>query len=302
MWAIGVDIGGTKMRAAAVHEDGRLAHAIQVPTPASVGPEAVLQACEQTVRDVMRQATQSGDFPASGCCGVGVASAGRIDPVAGTVVFSTATFRQWQGTPIAESLRAALHLPVFVDNDVNAALMGEAWLGAAQGMERAAFVALGTGVGGALLEQGRVAQGATSSAGEFGHMIYVPDGEPCVCGARGCYEAYLAGPALERHYREKTGEHVRAEHVMNAYRSSPSAADVIDAWLRGLATLLYSIQNGFDPACTILGGGMVDSKDIWWAPLQQVLQAYPIPVAVRVAKTGGNAAIYGAAKRVLSAL
>lgn len=300
MWAIGVDIGGTKIRAGAVSDAGLLAHVHELPTRAAEGPEAVLLQCEQVLHKVLSDVSRD-TWPKDALCGVGVASAGRIDPVTGTVIFSTATFRDWAGTRIAPVLHERLSLPVFADNDVNAALLGEAWVGAAKGLARAAFVALGTGVGGALLEAGCVAQGATCSAGEFGHMLYMPDGHLCTCGARGCYEAYLAGPALTQSYLRASGQDLPSPAVMAAYRMGISTAiTVVQAWVHALASLLYSIQNGFDPTCIVLGGGLIDSEQVWWQALQSALQQYPLAVCARPAVTASHAALYGAAKLAMN--
>lgn len=300
LWAVGVDVGGTKIRAAAVDDTGFLAHVVQVETCAGQGPDAVLGQCTLAITKVLQAAQQSG-WSRGQLQGVGVASAGRIDPVRGVVVFSTDTFRNWQGTEIARTLGERLSVPVRVDNDVNAALLGEAWQGGAKGCQRAAFVALGTGVGGALLEAGKVVHGANCSAGEFGHMLYQPHGRLCGCGARGCYEAYIAGPALANLYRMVAGQEAEAPAIMRACaKGERLAKHAVATWVQGVAALLYTLQNAFDPECILVGGGMVDSADVWWDTLQSVLEKYPIAVCAKAATKASQAALYGAARMVMN--
>lgn len=293
-------MGGTKIRAAAVDDTGLLMHVVQVETCAREGPDAVLGQCTLAITKVLQAARQSG-WSTAQLQGVGVASAGRIDPLRGVVVFSTDTFRNWQGTEIARTLGEHHSLPVRVDNDVNAALMGETWQGGAKGCQRAAFVALGTGVGGALLEAGRVVHGAHCSAGEFGHMLYQPHGRLCGCGARGCYEAYIAGPALAKLYQQVTGQEAQARAIMRACaKGERLACHTVATWVQGVAALLYTLQNAFDPECILIGGGMVDSAGVWWDTLQSVLGEYPITVCAKVATKASHAALYGAAWMVMS--
>lgn len=294
MQAIGVDIGGTKISACVVTSAGDLSTPVQVPSRAGEGPQAVLEQCVQAIDAARVGARQRHTV------GIGIASAGRIDPVTGTVLFSTSTFRDWAGTPIAQEVARRTGLPVRVDNDVNAALLGEAWIGAARGLQRAAFVALGTGVGGALLEDAKVVRGAHNSAGEFGHMIFQAQGRPCPCGARGCYEAYLAGPALQARYREATGRDVPAWQIMEDAAAGDACAQVALAeWVDCLAALLFTLQNGFDPDQILLGGGVAMSAEHFVPALAQALAQYPVPVTVELAALGNRAALAGAARMAL---
>lgn len=320
MWAIGLDIGGTKVRAAAVDDFGRVSFVTQLPTLASVGPDAVLEQCAQVIARVQEQVAEQtvssepsvqsthavmgapDPFRLDACVGVGVASAGRIDPHTGTVLYSTDTFYNWHNTNIAQRISERVRLPVRVDNDVNAALLGEAWVGSARDCKRCAFIALGTGVGGALLEDGHLAHGATCSAGEFGHMLFQPGGMLCSCGARGCYEAYLAGPALAAQYETRCGREVGtrpldARDVLAACELGETRAQqVVSEWIRCLAALLYSLQNGFDPQRIVIGGGIVDSARLWWPKLEQALCDYPIAIRPVPARAGNYAALIGAAR------
>ncbi len=294
MLAVGVDIGGTKIRAAAVDESGEIAYIRQVPTMAKQGPDIVVGHCVEIIQQILREISPHHVL------GIGIASAGQIDPETGTVLRSTDTFAHWQGVKIADRVAALVGLPTRVENDVNAALLGEFWLGKAKGCDRAALVALGTGVGGALLENGQLAHGVHCRAGEFGHMIYQADGRLCGCGARGCYESYLSGPSLASAYSSSNASNLTAEEVMMESKEGNVNAQVaVIAWAKSLACLLVSIQNSFDPECIILGGGIVDSRNAWWPKLKDALKEYPWPVSVEPATFGNYAALLGAARLIV---
>ena len=294
MEALGIDIGGTKIRAGVISAEGRLVCTAQVPTRALEGPGAVLEQVGTVGQQVLAQCSRS-------VCGVGVASAGRIDSHTGAVLFSTDAFKDWKGTPIKAELTRTFRLPVAVLNDVNAAAVGEQWLGAAQGLQRAVVVALGTGVGGALIEGGRVASGAHFAAGEIGHMAYRAGDRLCGCGHRGCFEPYVASAALAADYSRAVGRNCGGEEVLAAYRTGEPAARVaVEEWLRALATLLYSIQNGFDPERVILAGGIVDNAADYWPLLMEMLEAQSVRVDLHRAKLGSAASLYGAARLALN--
>ncbi len=294
MQALGIDIGGTKIRAGVISGEGRLVCTAQAPTRASEGPDAVLEQVRLVGQRVLAQCSRS-------VCAVGVASAGRIDSNTGTVLFSTDAFKEWTGTPIKAELAGTFRLPVAVVNDVNAAAIGEQWLGAAQGIRRAVVIALGTGVGGALIEGGRVVSGAHFAAGEIGHMAYRAGDRLCGCGHRGCFEPYAASAALAADYSRSVGRNCGGEEVLAAYRAGePAARAAVEEWLRALATLLYSVQNGFDPERVILAGGIVDSAADYWALLMELLDAQSVRVDIQRALLGSAASLYGAARLALN--
>lgn len=294
VYAAGIDIGGTKVRAAVVDEEARVVASAQLPSMARAGPAAVIGQCVSALENALLAA---GGLKLAG---VGVASAGRIDSERGTVLFATDTFSDWAGTRLREVLAQRLDLPVWVDNDVNAAALAEAWRGAAQGISRYAMVALGTGVGGALWEDGKIARGVHHSAGEFGHMIHEWGGRPCGCGNRGCYEAYLAVPALLEEYARHAKERVSGEEfIRRARERDPAAASVLRGWAEKLASLLVSLQNAFDPERIVLAGGIVDAQEVWWPDLLEALVRAPVRVEAYPARFGSDAGVIGAARLAL---
>ncbi|MFE1318410.1 ROK family protein [Kitasatospora phosalacinea] len=289
----GVDIGGTKTSAALVGPDGTAGPVVTVPTPAAEGPDAVLAAVAGAVRAL-------GGDPVA----VGVGSAGVIDPVRGCVVSATDAMPGWAGTELRTRLRELLGVPVAVDNDVHAHALGEAWTGAARGARCVLLVAVGTGVGGSLLIDGRVHHGARQVAGHLGHLA-VPDatGLPCTCGGTGHVEAVAAGPALHTAYRRAGGTpdapDLRAVAALAA-QGDPLAADVLATGARALGRALGGLANVLDPDLLLIGGGVAHCGPAWWNPLRAAFTAELLPPLAHLPLTpcalGPTAAIIGAAR------
>ena len=288
-YMIGVDIGGTKRRAGIVSEAGQVLGTVQLETPAGAGSDAVLTTCCEAVRRL--QASEPGAV-----AGVGVASAGRIDR-RGVVAFSTATFRGWQGADLHRSITERIGLPVTVENDANAAAVAEAWIGAAADCESVALITLGTGVGGGLVEHGRLVHGKSGGAAEIGHLLYRAGERRCPCGYAGCFEPYLSVRALADEYARVAGGAANGKAVFSAYRAGNSdARGLVAGWMRTLASLVFSVQNAYDPECIVIGGGVIESAAAWWADFHAGLAELPISVRVRPAALRADAAVVGAAR------
>lgn len=293
-----VDIGGTKTAAAALSGGGELFASVSAPTPAQAGVSAVLTLVESLARQVRSAAVDRGVELA----GIGVAAAGAIDVEQGMPVYAGATLPGWTGAPIRAHLEAALGLPVIVDNDVNALALGEWQAGAGRGFTNLLVVAVGTGVGGALIQGGRLWRGASWSAGELGHLLIDIEGRRgCNCGQTGHLEAYVAGPALAAHYQELAGltEPIDLRHVAEqASAGDPRAVAAIVTGARILGRALAGVACLLDPQAIIIGGGVAELGDLWWAELRAALRSGPLPgpaaVVVRPAQLGTQAGLVGA--------
>ncbi len=187
--ALAVDIGGTKLAAGRVDEAGRLSGATAVATPRTDDPEELFAALGGLVGDVAR-----GDEVV---CGVG--SGGPMTP--GGEEVSPLNIPAWRGFPLRSRLAAATGLPVTIDNDAKALARGEGWVGAGRGVPAFIAMVVSTGVGGGLVVDGRLLDGASGNAGHVGHVIVEPGGRPCVCGGQGCLEAEASGTGI----RARTG-------------------------------------------------------------------------------------------------
>ncbi|MPV37487.1 ROK family protein [Georgenia subflava] len=299
---VGVDLGGTKTAAAVVDPEGRVGPVRTVPTPAHAGPEAILDAVAELVRTV------AVDAPAA-VRAVGVGTAGVVDVTTGTIVSATDAITGWTGTAVAAGLRRRLtatlgEVPVFVENDVDAHAAGEAWLGAGAGRDIVLMVAVGTGVGGAVVLDGRPLRGAHHVAGEIGH-VPTPgaEGLRCTCGRTGHLEALGAGPALHRHYLALGGDPASPDTrdvVARAGGGDELAARAVRESAAAVGRAAAAVVTVLDPAVVVVGGGMAGAGPMWWTAMEESLRAELIaPLAdlpVVPAALGGSAAVVGAAR------
>ncbi|MFD4371135.1 ROK family protein [Streptomyces sp. NPDC058486] len=294
----GIDIGGTKTAVGLVDDNGTLQHRHAVPTPASDGPAAVVAAAVRAVRDL-----------GAPVAAVGVGSAGVVDPVTGRIVSATDALPGWAGTELRQDMEQALGVPVSVDNDVHAHALGEAWLGAAAGRRHVLLVAVGTGIGGSLLIDGRVHHGTRYVAGHAGH-VPVPSaaGIPCTCGGTGHAEAVGSGPALLAAYANSASAPVSSLAEVSARAAGgEEAARRVLAWgARALGEALGGIVNMTDPELVLVGGGVSNCGPEWWEPLREAFAAELLSplkgVELRPGSLGGDAAVLGAARLALEAL
>src|SRR5271154_262393 len=195
-FSIAVDLGGTNLRIAAVSTDGQMLEKVTLGTNLASGPDHVVgDMCDAIVRF-------SGKYRGGGSfLGVGAGIPGVLDLEAGTVRKS-ANLPGWSGYPVREEIERRLGAQFFLDNDGNMAALGEQWLGAARGVPNLAMLTLGTGIGGAIVLNGKIFHGMNGMAGGVGHLPIEPEGVPCGCGSHGCSERYASATAVVRMARE----------------------------------------------------------------------------------------------------
>lgn len=303
---LGIDIGGTGIKAALVDERGVVVGHAHTPTRAAEGARAVLDRATGLAGGLLK-------LPGPPPVGCGVGAPGRIDYRRGQVIFAGSHIPQWSGQHLRSELEGRLGLPVHVDNDVNAAALAEGWIGAGRGTPDFVMVALGTGVGGAVVIGGRLWRGARSGAGEVGHMLLYPGGRPCSCGGSGCAEQYVSSKALTRRANEALagGDPFRSirEVIGAAMRGQPVRAEAARAGVRGfvadLAVHLVSLQQAFDPQLLIIGGGIV-RLGYWWEQLMEAVaaegRARSLSIRLKRAACGPQAGVVGAARLAMQAL
>ncbi|WP_307861781.1 ROK family protein [Nocardioides sp. SYSU D00065] len=309
---VGVDIGGTKVLAGVVDAAGRVSDTARRTTP---GRRVRTRQVEDALVGAILESADGRPL-----AGVGVAAAGFVDSSGERVMF--APHLPWQGEPLRALLEDRLGCQVRLDNDANCAARAEAHHGAARGAGSALVITMGTGIGGAVLLDGRVLRGANGMAGEFGHMQVVPGGQECECGRRGCWEQYSSGNALVRNARALMAEEPSVLAEMTA--GSPdrvtgpmvtSAAEQGDLvarrafgsvgdWL-GIGTA--SLVAALDPEVVVIGGGVSAAGDRLLEPARAALQRTLVGAAHRVvpelvaARSGPQAGMIGAALLVTGA-
>ena len=268
----GIDVGGTKFLGVVLDDDGNVLHEARRPTPR--GPDAVIDGLVEFAREL-------GEWDSIGIGVPGLVTRSGVLRAAPNLV-SVAELE------VGPRVSAGLGRPVSVDNDATCAALSEWQLGAARGTDDMVMVTLGTGIGGGIVAGGRLQRGSHGFAGEIGHIVVDPEGPPCPCGRRGCWERYASGSGLARLAREAAvgrrvnrvvelaggdPEQVRGEHVQAAAREGDEhALDVIDMFGRWVAIGLVSLANVLDPAMFVLGGGLAASADLYIGPIARWFQ------------------------------
>jgi glucokinase len=263
---IGVDLGGTRIRAGVVEDGGRIVARTEALSDPRRGSIAVLDTLRQTVTELSASVDR--------LSAIGVACAGQIHAETGVVV--QAPNLGWVNVPLAADLRAALGVPVIVENDVRAAAWGEFTAGAGASDDSLVAVFVGTGLGSGAVLGGCLWRGASNAAGEVGHTQVVPDGIPCPCGARGCLERYVSGSGFQQRFRDALAagiptalkartrggevERLTASMVYDAAQAGDALAQEIwgDA-VRFLTTSLANYVTLVNPRVLVLGGGVIET-------------------------------------------
>jgi glucokinase len=293
-YALALDVGGTNIRAALVDAHGAIAQSMESPTHAIRGGAAVVE----TMRELAGRLCERID--PSALVGIGISAAGVIDPITHTVIDATDAIPGWRGTNLSAVFRDTLKQDAVADNDVKCALRGEAWCGAARERTTGTVVmmTLGTGLGGAWMHNGVVVSGTHHVAGHIGRMLATADAavESVVSGtglaalhANEFANEPANGPISRR--QQAAGEVI----MQRAAAGEAHARRAVDRWLDALALQLVNVYWMLDPACVIIGGGVIDSRDVWWSPLCERLRAAGVPLTVVPAALGNRAGVVGAA-------
>ncbi len=305
---IGVDIGGTTVKAAVVDENGRILRRSTIPTLAT-------RPFEKVAEDIAAQIAglREGDKIE----GVGIGCPGMVDSADGNIIYSNNLY--WHDAPLAQKLQAATGERVRVCNDANAAALGETKFGAGKNYTDTALVTLGTGVGGGLVANGKLFEGFRGMGAEIGHTVIRLNGAPCTCGRKGCFEAYASATALIRDtvYAMQTdrnsamwefvgGDLNKADGRTSfecAKKGDATAQKVVDAYIGYLAEGIANVVNVFRSQAVILGGGVCAQGAYLTAPLQKKVHALCFGNVclpeILVAALGNDAGILGAASLVM---
>lgn len=265
---LGTDFGGTKIRAGVVRAvDGAVLGSAEVPTEAEGGVACVLAQLDLA----FRAACDAAGAALADIAAIGVAAPGEIDRATGGMIHGPNL--GWRDVPLGALLAERYAVPIAIENDVNAACLGETRFGAARGARDAVAIFVGTGIGGGILANGELVGGATGAAGEVGHLIWREDGDPCSCGKRGHFESYAGGSPVERNFRRRVRagletralelaggdpERIHLGVIFDAADAGDAAcAAVVRDLERALAALAANVASLLNPALIVLGGGVV---------------------------------------------
>ncbi len=289
--AVGVDVGGTKVLAVALADEStEIVGECRRPTP-SAGEKELIEVIVET-------ATAAAKGAGAPLRAVAVGVPGLVDRD-GVMRFA-ANLPGVVEVPLGARLSDRLGVPALIDNDANLAAWGERVAGAGNGADDMLMVTIGTGIGGGIVLGGQLYRGAHGMAGEIGHIVVQFDGEPCECGQRGCWERYASGTALGRIARE--ARFIDGEAAMaRAAAGDAEALLVVDTFARWMAIGIAGLVNVLDPTVVVLGGGLVEARDLLLTPLRDWLgrliegAAHRPPVALVPASLGERAGAIGAA-------
>ncbi|CAB4696171.1 unannotated protein [freshwater metagenome] len=306
--AIGIDVGGTKVLGGVVDDAGKVLTTARKDTPRQ-GGSALTQTIAEVAKELLQQHSVS--------C-VGVSAAGFVSSDRKTML-ATPNIADWNGVDLDNQLTKLIGLPVVIENDANAAAWGEAKFGAGKNQDHMMMLTVGTGIGGGIVVNGDLYRGAFGIAAEFGHMRVVPDGHICGCGARGCFEQYASGNALLRHAREAinaspeiarnllsrgdgTVAGLTGQVITEAARDGdPVALAAFNTTGQWLGAGIASLSVLLDPACVVIGGGVIDAGEILLKPTRESLERtmpfagkHPYPQVI-AAQLGNEAGLVGVA-------
>lgn len=304
---VGIDLGGTNCRGALVEADGRVVARRRMETRIEAGRAGFLARFLALVSDLLAESRRQGRAVAA----IGIGAPGVVDG-SGRIVVSP-NLHPLDDCPLQQTVSRHCQLPVQVLNDANAAAWGEFCCGAGQSFSSFLMLTLGTGIGGGLILDGRLWQGADGAAGEVGHLVVEAKGRPCGCGQRGCLEQYAAAGGVVLNFTAALAagaasslsalapERLTAERVAIAAREGdPAAGQALDEAGRRLGQVLGGIVNLLNPDGVVIGGGLAASLDLLLPALEQGLRARAFALAAERCRVvpgqlGDDAGIVGAA-------
>jgi glucokinase len=297
--AVGLDIGGTKIAVGVVADDGRVLAHRTIATESRRGPLDATARIAQAVHLTLHEAGRTGREMA----GVGVGCAGPLDTRTG-VIDNPHTLPGWEGWNLVGALQRALDLRVWLENDADAAALGEYFHGAGQQADSLAMLTFGTGVGGALVVCGEIFRGTGGGHPEVGHLPVSFDGAPCYCGRSACLESIASGPAIAA-AGARYGLGSTAEVFVAAAEGHAGAGQILAEVGRAVATGIWTLAHLYLPARIVLGGGLVEAHPEFFlaaarAPLRHAPLIAGAGVEISVARLGNQAGLIGAARWALA--
>lgn len=311
--AIGIDIGGTNIKAALIDSTGRATDLSRIPTNAKDGLKKTFISIQELIQKYIDYIGRDN------LVGIGCACTGQVDSISGKVLYAASTIPELSGFELKKELMAFSNLRVEVENDVNACALGEKWLGAARDVENFLCITFGTGIGGAIYKEGGIDHGYKGVAAEFGHMSIDMNGEQCNCGNKGCFERYASVSALIKHFKEElikgnksivtdrvngNLDNINGEIIFEAQASGDMlATKIVKEYNEAIICGTVSLVHTFNPEAVIFGGGITALGDVFIEPIKKEILSRLMPVfredlIIRRAELGDNAAICGMARKL----
>lgn len=284
MKVLALDVGGTAIKSALV-VDSNIEISYEFPSNAKLGGPHLLENIHKVINHYQ-------DFDV-----IGISTTGQVDSENGCIIYANENVPNYTGTNLKKLLSEKYNKPVFVENDVNAAALGECFYGAGKSEDNFLCLTYGTGIGGAIIINNQIFKGAFGSAGEFGHIITHPNGATCSCGQKGCYEHSASTTALVRNISKQFPALNNGRIIFEEFhKGNDSIKGLIDEWIDEIVYGLVSLVHIFNPSLIVLGGGIMSQpyilEEIDKKVHEKIMSSF-LQVKIRGAKLDNNAGIYG---------
>lgn len=309
-YAIGIDLGGTSVKYALIDNEGVFHFQGKLPSKADISAEAVIGQLVTACKETMASAQQLGVTIE----GIGIGTPGIVDETNRIVLGGAENIKGWENLNLADRIEAETHLPVQMGNDANLMGLGETMYGAGQGARNVVFLTVGTGIGGAVVIDGKLFNGFANRGTELGHVPLIANGEPCACGSIGCLEHYASTSALVRRFNKRaaeagrsfSGEEINGELIVRLYKEGDKlATECLNEHCDFLGHGIAGFINIFSPQRIVIGGGLSEAGDFYIQKVSERAHRYvmadcAVNTRIMAASLGNKAGSIGAASLVFS--
>ncbi|HLR60674.1 MAG TPA: ROK family protein [Pseudogracilibacillus sp.] len=295
-YAIGVDIGGTKIAIGVVNELGHVIDSVSIPTNVMIPPENVIHDINQQIKNILIENKLKEDE----VIGIGVGAPGPLDSKAGMITCPP-NLPLWRDLPIKKLIENAFSIPVLIENDANAAALAEKWIGDGQACDHFIYMTISTGIGSGIITEGKLLRGKKGNAGDIGHMVVNPTYGVCTCGQEGCLEWIASGTAIARIGSEIMEEKKTTEEIFKLYNEGQDKiVPYINDVFKSIGQATVTLINTFDTEKIIIGGGVSQIGDTLIKPIQTYINHFALNPEGRKVKVvqshlGSNNGVIGAA-------
>lgn len=299
-YALGIDIGGTKVAIGIVSSQGSVIAQQTVPTDVSIPPEEMITRMYESAAELLQQANIS----LAELQGVGVGAPGPLDTTNG-IITCPPNLPNWINIPLVKQMERLFHLPVRLENDANAATLAEKWMGAAQENNQFVYITISTGIGAGLFVHGKLFAGSRGNAGELGHIVIEPSKGTCTCGQKGCFEWVASGTAIGRQATQLLGKPVTSKEVFELYQAgNQQMTNLVENVFTYIGTGIVSVINLFDPEKIIIGGGVAEVGEPLFTRVREYVKKHALnpsgrETAIVPAGLRKDAGLIGAAALIL---
>ena len=311
-YAIGIDLGGTSIKYSVISKEGEFVFSGELPSFADISAEAVIKQLLKAIRECGAFVLKNN----LSIKGIGIGTPGIVDEKNRIVLGGAENIKGWENIPLSDILEKEVDLPVILGNDANLMGLGETYYGAAKGVKNTLFITVGTGIGGAVVIDGKLFGGYANRGTELGHTPIIANGKPCACGSVGCLETYASTSAMVTRYIESCNEKnitidpqdVNGKHIVDRYKSGDDLAiEVFEEHCNYLGHGIAGFVNIFSPQRVIIGGGLSEAGDFYLNKIREYASKYWIPdcaynTSIVRAELGNSAGSMGACHLVFATL